>query len=195
MVQINYSEVEGRPRKSLNEKRQEYQDLLIHYMALHLLALSTSALGSGGHLKLRGPSIFDSTIQWIGKLFQPQENDDILAYWLADISTPLVLLEHTLKAGVLLGNTSQAVTLATVFHRMTQNYHGTLQGVNLSPIDGDSAGVLDTCARLQDYPDQTYLMRLQTHSPVLLVRKFECSLATCQEPCYLSEHDEIQSCL
>ncbi|KAH0659968.1 hypothetical protein KY290_029519 [Solanum tuberosum] len=63
----------------------------------------------------------------------------IISYWLADTSTLLVLLKHTLEAGVLLNNNVPAVTLATLFHRMTQ---GTPQGVNLSPIIGDSAGVL-----------------------------------------------------
>lgn len=44
----------------------------------------------------------------------------IISYWLADTSTLLVLLEHTLQAGVLLNNNVQAVTLATLFHRMTR---------------------------------------------------------------------------
>ncbi|KAG5603299.1 hypothetical protein H5410_034669 [Solanum commersonii] len=44
----------------------------------------------------------------------------IISYWLADTSTLLVLLEHTSEAGVLLNNNVPAVTLATLFHRMTQ---------------------------------------------------------------------------
>lgn len=44
----------------------------------------------------------------------------IISYWLADASTLLVLLKHTLEAGVLLNNNVPAVTLATLFHRMTQ---------------------------------------------------------------------------
>ncbi|KAF3634273.1 hypothetical protein FXO38_25201 [Capsicum annuum] len=50
-----------------------------------------------------------------------------------------------------------------------------LKELNLSPIDGDSAGVPDT---------------LIPGFEIIQTRNLECSLATCQEPCHLSEHAE-----
>nr|GMD18643.1 myosin-9-like isoform X1 [Ipomoea batatas] len=43
-------------------------------------------------------SIFDRIIQTIGQAIETQDNNDILAYWLSNASTLLLLLQRTLKA-------------------------------------------------------------------------------------------------
>lgn len=54
--------------------------------------------------------------------FQTQDNNDILAYWLSNASTLLLLLQRTLKASGAAGMTPQRrrSSSATLFGRMTQ---------------------------------------------------------------------------
>lgn len=54
-----------------------------------------------------------------------QDNNDILAYWLSNASTLLLLLQRTLKAGGAAGAAPQhrRAPSATLFGRMTQVKH------------------------------------------------------------------------
>ena len=54
--------------------------------------------------------------------FQTQDNNDVLAYWLSNASTLLLLLQRTLKASGAAGMTPQRrrSSSATLFGRMTQ---------------------------------------------------------------------------
>lgn len=62
----------------------------------------------------------DFSLNFIG--FQTQDNNDILAYWLSNASTLLLLLQRTLKASGAAGMTPQRrrSSSATLFGRMTQ---------------------------------------------------------------------------
>ncbi|WOL07799.1 Myosin-11 [Canna indica] len=67
--------------------------------------------------------VFDRIIQTIGHAIEKtQDNNEILAYWLSNSSTLLLLLQRTLKASRAAGMTPQRrrSSSATLFGRMTQ---------------------------------------------------------------------------
>ncbi|KAI3449741.1 hypothetical protein Pfo_006406 [Paulownia fortunei] len=147
------SEMEDRPQKSLNEKQQEYQDLLIRCVAQHLgfsrgrpvaACIIYKCLRQWHSFEVERTSIFDRIIQTIGNAIETQDNNDVLAYWLSNASTLLLLLQRTLKAGGAAGAAPQhrRSPSATLFGRMTQSFRGTPHGVNLSLLNDDSAGTL-----------------------------------------------------
>ncbi|KAG8389237.1 hypothetical protein BUALT_Bualt02G0208000 [Buddleja alternifolia] len=148
------SELEDRPQKSLNEKQQEYQDLLIRCVAQHLgfsrgrpvaACIIYKCLRQWHSFEVERTSIFDRIIQTIGNAIEKtQDNNDILAYWLSNASTLLLLLQRTLKAGGAAGAAPQhrRSPSATLFGRMTQSFRGTPHGVNLSLLNDESAGTL-----------------------------------------------------
>ncbi|KAL7113060.1 hypothetical protein ACP275_04G039700 [Erythranthe tilingii] len=147
------SELEDRPQKSLNDKQQEYQDLLIRCVAQHLgfsrgrpvaACIIYKCLRQWHSFEVERTSIFDRIIQTIGNAIETQDNNDILAYWLSNASTLLLLLQRTLKAGGAAGAAPQhrRSPSATLFGRMTQSFRSTPQGVNLSVLNDDSAGSL-----------------------------------------------------
>lgn len=200
------SEMEDRPQKSLNEKQQEYQDLLIRCVAQHLgfsrgrpvaACIIYKCLRQWHSFEVERTSIFDRIIQTIGNAIEvgtldliiflcnssllgplwlqhsfklkTQDNNDILAYWLSNASTLLLLLQRTLKAGGAAGAAPQhrRSPSATLFGRMTQvthnailmfnlslklflivkilfsqSFRSTPHGVNLSLLGDDSAGTL-----------------------------------------------------
>ncbi|KAL0383589.1 UNVERIFIED_CONTAM: Myosin-11 [Sesamum calycinum] len=147
------SELDDRPQKSLNEKQQEYQDLLIRCIAQHLgfsrgrpvaACIIYKCLRQWHSFEVDRTSIFDRIIQTIGTAIETQDNNDILAYWLSNASTLLLLLQRTLKAGGAAGAAPQhrRSPSATLFGRMTQSFRGTPQGVNLSLLSDDSAGTV-----------------------------------------------------
>ncbi|KAL8548030.1 hypothetical protein ACS0TY_007361 [Phlomoides rotata] len=147
------SEMEDRPQKSLNDKQQEYQDLLIRCVAQHLgfsrgrpvaACIIYKCLRQWHSFEVERTSIFDRIIQTIGNAIETQDNNDILAYWLSNASTLLLLLQRTLKAGGAAGAAPQhrRAPSATLFGRMTQSFRSTPPGVNLSLLGDDSAGTI-----------------------------------------------------
>ncbi|KAK3031660.1 hypothetical protein RJ639_035028, partial [Escallonia herrerae] len=143
----DHSDVEERPQKSLNEKQQEYLDLLIRCIAQHLgfsrgrpiaACIIYKCLRHWRSFEVERTSIFDRIIQIIGHAIEVQDNNDTLAYWLSNASTLLLLLQRTLKAGGAAGVTPQhrRSPSATLFGRMTQSFRGTPQGINLSELTG-----------------------------------------------------------
>ncbi|KAL2510788.1 Myosin-11 [Abeliophyllum distichum] len=147
------SEMDDRPQKSLNEKQQEYQDLLIRCVAQHLgfsrgrpvtACIIYKCLWQWHSFEAERTSIFDRIIQTIGVAIETQDNNDVLAYWLSNASTLLLLLQRTLKVGGAAGAAPQhrRSPSATLFGRMTQSFRGTPQGVNLSLLNDDSVGAL-----------------------------------------------------
>nr|GMD12172.1 myosin-9-like isoform X1 [Ipomoea batatas] len=168
-------EVEGRPQKSLNEKQQEYQDLLIRCVAQHLgfskgrpvaACIIYKCLRQWRSFEVERTSIFDRIIQTIGQAIETQDNNDILAYWLSNASTLLLLLQRTLKASGAAGIAPQhrRSTSATLFGRMTQSFRGAPQGVNLSLIDGDSATGVDTLRQVEaKYPALLFKQQLTAY--------------------------------
>ncbi|XP_059665774.1 myosin-11-like isoform X2 [Cornus florida] len=147
MNQRDFSEVEEKPQKSLNEKQQENQELLIRCIAQDLgftgnrpIAACTiyKCLLQWRSFEVERTSVFDRIIQTIGHAIEKtQDNNDALAYWLSNSSTLLLLLQRTLKASGAAGMAPQRRrSSVSLFGRMTQSFRGTPQGVSLSFVNG-----------------------------------------------------------
>ncbi|GAB4853754.1 hypothetical protein Ancab_017947 [Ancistrocladus abbreviatus] len=102
----NQSESEDIPQKSLNDKQQEYQDLLIKCISQNLgysggkpvaASLIYKCFLHWRSFEVEKTSIFDRIIQTISSAIEVQDNN-ILTYWLSNTSTLLLLLQQTLKA-------------------------------------------------------------------------------------------------
>ncbi|KAL2345815.1 hypothetical protein Fmac_007100 [Flemingia macrophylla] len=67
-----------------------------------------------------------------------QDNNDVLAYWLSNTSTLVLLLQRTLKASGAAGMTPlrRRSSSGTLFGRMTHSFRGAPPGVNVSLISG-----------------------------------------------------------
>ncbi|KAI4380781.1 hypothetical protein MLD38_006930 [Melastoma candidum] len=131
-------ESEEKPQKSLNEKQQENQELLIK-------CISQSLWFSGGKpvaacviykcllhwrsFEVERTSIFDRIIQTIASTIEAPENNETLAYWLSNASTLLFLLQHTLKATGAASLTPQRrrTSSASLFGRMSHCWNLTSQ--------------------------------------------------------------------
>lgn len=131
IIQRETSDVEDKPQKSLNEKQQENQELLIRCVAQHLgfaanrpiaACIIYKCLLQWRSFEVERTSVFDRIIQTIGHAIETQDNNDVLAYWLSNASTLLLLLQRTLKASGAAGMTPQRrrSSSATLFGRMTQ---------------------------------------------------------------------------
>nr|XP_011465975.1 PREDICTED: myosin-11 [Fragaria vesca subsp. vesca] len=169
------SELEDKPQKSLNEKQQENQELLIRCIAQHLgfagnrpiaACIIYKCLLQWRSFEVERTSIFDRIIQTIGNAIETQDNNEILAYWLSNASTLLLLLQRTLKASGAAGMAPQRrrSSSATLFGRMTQSFRGTPQGVNLSLINGGSSGGVDTLRQVEaKYPALLFKQQLTAY--------------------------------
>ncbi|PON84462.1 Myosin [Trema orientale] len=125
------SESEEKPQKSLNEKQQENQDLLIKCISQDLgfsggrpiaACVIYKCLLHWRSFEVERTSIFDRIIQTIASAIEVQDNNDRLAYWLSNTSTLLLLLQHTLKASGAASLTPQRrrTASASLFGRMSQ---------------------------------------------------------------------------
>ncbi|KAL3649699.1 hypothetical protein CASFOL_006102 [Castilleja foliolosa] len=147
-------ESDDKPQKSLNEKQQENQELLIRCISQHLgfaenrpiaACIIYKCLLHWRSFEVERTVVFDRIIQTIGHAIEKiQDNNDMLAYWLSNASTLLLLLQRTLKAGGATGMTPlrRRSSSATLFGRMSQSFRGTPQGINLSfGVNGLPGGV------------------------------------------------------
>ncbi|KAL5223712.1 hypothetical protein ABZP36_010351 [Zizania latifolia] len=130
-------DIDDKPQKSLNEKQQVKSTTIMAF----LVCLSVS-------LKLT------------------QDNNEVLAYWLSNASTLLLLLQRTLKAS---GSTGMAPqrrrsSSATLFGRMTQSFRGTPQGVNLALINGSMVSGVETLRQVEaKYPALLFKQQLTAY--------------------------------
>ncbi|TYH60082.1 hypothetical protein ES332_D08G268200v1 [Gossypium tomentosum] len=169
------AEVEEKPQKSLNEKQQENQELLIRCIAQHLgfagnrpiaACIIYKCLLQWRSFEVEQTSVFDRIIQTIGNAIETQDNNDILAYWLSNASTLLLLLQRTLKASGAAGMTPQRrrSSSATLFGRMTQSFRGAPQGVNLSLINGGINSGVDSLRQVEaKYPALLFKQQLTAY--------------------------------
>ncbi|KAL9309691.1 putative myosin ATPase [Arabidopsis thaliana] len=165
------SEVDDKPQKSLNEKQQENQELLIRCIVQHLgfqgkrpvtACIIYKCLLQWRSFEVERTSVFDRIIQTIGQAIETQDNNNILAYWLSNASTLLLLLQRTLKASGAAGMAPQRrrSSSATLFGRMTQSFRGTPQGVNLAMINGG----VDTLRQVEaKYPALLFKQQLTAY--------------------------------
>nr|CAD1824242.1 unnamed protein product [Ananas comosus var. bracteatus] len=133
-------EAEEKPQKSLNEKQQENQDMLIKCISQDLgfsgrrpiaACLIYKCLLHWRSFEVERTSVFDRIIQTIGSAIETQDNSDVLAYWLSNSSTLLLLLQRTLKA-------SGAANLSSQRRRSSASLFGRMSSIRASP---QSAGL------------------------------------------------------
>ncbi|KAL1549694.1 myosin-11-like [Salvia divinorum] len=122
-----FSEADDRPQKSLNEKQQENQELLIRCISQRLgfsgnrpiaACVIYKCLLQWRSFEVERTNVFDRIIQTIGQAIQrylpgihewlfllllsvikkSRDNNDMLSYWLSNASALLFLLQRTLKA-------------------------------------------------------------------------------------------------
>ncbi|RWR80555.1 IQ motif [Cinnamomum micranthum f. kanehirae] len=165
-------ETEEKPQKSLNEKQQENQDLLIKCIS-HDLGFSGGrpiaacviykCLLHWRSFEVERTSVFDRIIQTISSAIEVQDNNDTLAYWLSNSSTLLLLLQRTLKASGAASLTPQRrrSSSASLFGRMSQGLRASPQASGLSFLNGRLMGGLDDLRQIEaKYPALLFKQQL-----------------------------------
>ncbi|KAL9248001.1 hypothetical protein vseg_021368 [Gypsophila vaccaria] len=169
-------EIEEKPQKSLNEKQQENQELLIRCIAQPLgfagnrpiaACIIYKCLLHWRSFEVERTSIFDRIIQTIGHAIETQDNNDILAYWLSNASTLLLLLQHTLKASGAAGVASHrrgSSSPGTLLGRMSQSFRGSPHGVSLSFVSNGMTGGVNSLHQVEaKYPALLFKQQLTAY--------------------------------
>ncbi|KAM5547298.1 myosin-17-like [Rosa sericea] len=166
-------ESEEKPQKSLNEKQQENQELLIKCISQDLgffggrpiaACVIYKCLLHWRSFEVERTGIFDRVIQTVASAIEVQDNNDTLAYWLSNTSTLLLLLQHTLKASGAASLTPQRrrTSSASLFGRMSQGLRASPQSVGLSFLNGRGGlGRLDDLRQVEaKYPALLFKQQL-----------------------------------
>ncbi|GJV21300.1 myosin-11 isoform X1 [Tanacetum coccineum] len=176
MNQRDLSELDDKPQKSLNEKQVENQELLIKCIAQHIgfsgdipiaACIIYKCLIQWRSFEVERTTVFDRIIQTIGQAIEKsQDNNDILAYWLSNASTLLLLLQRTLKAsGATAGlGPQRRRSSATLFGRVNNSFRGVPQGVNLPFVNGNPLSALDAVSQVEaKYPALLFKQQLTAY--------------------------------
>ncbi|KAK4432850.1 Myosin-17 [Sesamum alatum] len=165
-------ESEEKPQKSLNEKQQENQDLLIKCITQDLgfsggkpvaACIIYKSLLHWRSFEVERTTVFDRIIQTVASAIEAPDNNDVLAYWLCNTSTLLMLLQHTLKASGAASLTPQRrrSSSASLFGRMSQGLRASPQSAGLSFINGRMLGRLDDLRQVEaKYPALLFKQQL-----------------------------------
>lgn len=166
-------ESEEKPQKSLNEKQQENQELLIKCISQDLgfsggkpvaACVIFKCLLHWRSFEVERTTVFDRIIQTIASALEVPENNDVLAYWLCNTSTLLFLLQHTLKASGAASLTPQRRRTATasLFGRVSQGLRTSPQSAGLSSfLNGRGLGRLDDLRQVEaKYPALLFKQQL-----------------------------------
>lgn len=165
-------ESEEKPQKSLNEKQQENQDLLIKCISEDLgftggkpiaACVIYKCLLHWRSFEVERTFVFDRIIQSIASAIEVPDNNDVLAYWLCNTSTLLMLLQHTLKASGAASLTPQRrrSSSASLFGRMSQGLRGSPQSSGLSFLNGRVLGRLEDLRQVEaKYPALLFKQQL-----------------------------------
>ncbi|KAL7593906.1 myosin-17 [Lactuca sativa] len=165
-------ESEEKPQKSLNEKQQENQDLLIKCITQDLgfssgkpvaACLIYKSLLHWRSFEVERTTVFDRIIQTIASAIEVHDSNDVLGYWLCNTSTLLTLLQHTLKASGAASMTPQRrrTSSASLFGRMSQGLRASPQSTGLSFLNGRVLGRLDDLRQVEaKYPALLFKQQL-----------------------------------
>ncbi|CAN1340152.1 XI-K [Linum perenne] len=165
-------ESEEKPQKSLNEKQQENQDLLIKCISQNLgfsggkpvaACVIYKCLLHWRSFEVERTNVFDRIIQTIASAVEVPDNNDVLAYWLSNASTLLSLLQHTLKATGAASLTPQRrrTSSASLFGRMSQGLRTSPQSAGLSFLNGRGISRLDDLRQVEaKYPALLFKQQL-----------------------------------
>ncbi|KAG2718037.1 hypothetical protein I3760_03G202400 [Carya illinoinensis] len=166
-------ESEEKPQKSLNEKQQDNQELLIKCISQDLgfsgakpvaACVIYKCLLHWRSFEVERTSVFDRIIQTIASALEVPDNNDVLAYWLSNTSTLLFLLQHTLKASGAASLTPQRRRTATasLFGRVSQGLRSSPQSAGLSSfLSSRGLGRLDDLRQVEaKYPALLFKQQL-----------------------------------
>nr|GMC65451.1 myosin-17-like [Ipomoea batatas] len=163
---------EEKPQKSLNEKQQENQDLLIKCISQDLgfsggkpvtACVIYKCLLHWRSFEVERTSVFDRIIQTIASAIEAADSNGVLAYWLCNTSTLLMLLQQTLKASGTSSFTSQRrrSQSAAFFGRMPQGLRTSAQTAGLSFLNGRTLGRMDDLRQVEaKYPALLFKQQL-----------------------------------
>ncbi|CAL1376584.1 unnamed protein product [Linum trigynum] len=166
------SENEDKPQRSLNEKQQDIQDMLLKCVAQDLgfsggkpvaASLIYKCLLQWRSFEVERTSIFDRIIQAIGSAIEAQDNNDVLSYWLSNSTTLLLLLQRTLKATGAASLTPQRrrSTSSSLFGRVSQGFRGSPQSAGFSFLNGRVLGGLEELRQVEaKYPALLFKQQL-----------------------------------
>ncbi|KAH6804802.1 Myosin family protein with Dil domain-containing protein [Perilla frutescens var. hirtella] len=172
-----FSEADDKPQKSLNEKQQENQELLIRCISQNLgfagkrpiaACIIYKCLLQWRSFEVERTSVFDRIIQTIGHAIEKiQDNNEMLSYWLSNASTLLLLLQRTLKASGAAGMAPlrRRSSSATLFGRMSMShsFRGTPAGINISLSNGQPGGVENLRQVEAKYPALLFKQQLTAY--------------------------------
>ncbi|KAL8139816.1 hypothetical protein V2J09_005837 [Rumex salicifolius] len=165
-------ETEERPQKSLNEKQQENQDLLIKSISEDLgfskgkpvaACLIYKCLLQWRSFEVERTSIFDRIIGTIAGAIESQDNSDVLSYWLSNCATLLLLLQRTLKASGAASLTPQRrrTSSASILGRVSQGLRGSPQSVGSLFFGGRPLSGIDELRQVEaKYPALLFKQQL-----------------------------------
>ncbi|KAJ0074872.1 hypothetical protein Patl1_33585 [Pistacia atlantica] len=165
-------ETEEKPQKSLNEKQQENQDLLIKCVSQDLgfsggkpvaACLIYKCLLHWRSFEVDRTSVFDRIIQTISAAIDVQDNNDKLSYWLSNSSTLLLLLQRTLKASGAASLTPQRrrSTTTSLLGRMSQGFRASPQSAGFSFLQSRMLGGIDDLRQVEaKYPALLFKQQL-----------------------------------
>nr|POE74878.1 myosin-17 [Quercus suber] len=157
---------------SIGARFKENQDLLIKCISQDLgfsggkpvsACLIYKCLLQWRSFEVERTNIFDCIIQTVGLALEVQDNNDVLAYWLSNSSTLLLLLQHTLKATGAANLTPQRQRSAStsLFGRMSQGLRASPQCAGFSFLNSWILGGLDELRQVEaKYPALLFKQQL-----------------------------------
>ncbi|CAL9184012.1 unnamed protein product [Musa hybrid cultivar] len=161
---------DDKPHKSLNEKQQENQDLLIECISKDLgfsggrpiaACVIYRCLLHWRSFEVERTTIFDRIIQTIGSAIEAQDNIDVLSHWLSNSCTLLLLLQRTLKASGAASLTPQRRRTSALFGRMSQGIRASPQSAGLFSFSGRMMGGLSDLRQVEaKYPALLFKQQL-----------------------------------
>ncbi|EFH66494.1 hypothetical protein ARALYDRAFT_889165 [Arabidopsis lyrata subsp. lyrata] len=150
-TQLQEPETEDRPQKSLNQKQQENQELLLKSISEDIgfsdgkpvaACLIYKCLIHWRSFEVERTSIFNRIIETIASAIEMQENSDVLCYWLSNSATLLMFLQRTLKAGATGSITTprRRGMPTSLFGRVSQSFRGSPQSAGFPFMSGRAIG-------------------------------------------------------
>ncbi|ESQ35040.1 hypothetical protein EUTSA_v10006551mg [Eutrema salsugineum] len=168
--QVQEPETEDRPQKSLNQKQQENQELLLKSISEDIgfsegkpvaACLIYKCLIHWRSFEVERTSIFNRIIETIASAIEMQDNSDVLCYWLSNAATLLMLLQRTLKAGGIPHSRHRAMS-TSLFGRVSQSLRGSPQSAGFSFMNG--RGGLDELRQVEaKYPALLFKQQLTAY--------------------------------
>ncbi|KAL0681412.1 hypothetical protein Bca4012_048259 [Brassica carinata] len=172
---VREPESEEKPQKYLNEKQQENQELLVKCISQNLgyaggkpvaACVIYKCLLHWRSFEVERTSVFDRIIQTIASAIEVPDNNEVLAYWLSNSATLLLLLQRTLKATGAASLTPQRrrTTSASLFGRMSQGIRTSPQSAGLSFLNRQGLTKLDDLRQVEaKYPALLFKQQLTAY--------------------------------